>query len=196
MTDQAVAPAASSSEAVFGEVSKNWGWLLCLGILFVILGTIGLGRLFALSLAGAFSFGILMIIGGAAQFIEAVKCKGWKSLSYHVLIAVLYVVGGLFLIWNPLAAKLLLTWILGAVLICVGIIRVVMALQMRGTRSWIAPLLGGIISIILGGLILAKLPLSGLFVIGLFIAIELITNGWSYIFIALAARKANKAPAV
>jgi uncharacterized membrane protein HdeD (DUF308 family) len=196
MTDQAVAPAASSSEAVFGEVSKNWGWLLCLGILFVILGTIGLGRLFALSLAGAFSFGILMIIGGAAQFIEAVKCKGWKSLAYHVLIAVLYVVGGLFLIWNPLAAKLLLTWILGAVLICVGIIRVVMALQMRATGSWIAPLLGGIISIILGGLILAKLPLSGLFVIGLFIAIELITNGWSYIFIALAARKANKAPAV
>jgi hypothetical protein len=57
MTDQAVALATSPSEAVFGEVSKKWGWLLCLGILFVILGTIGLGRLFALSLAGAFSFG-------------------------------------------------------------------------------------------------------------------------------------------
>jgi uncharacterized membrane protein HdeD (DUF308 family) len=53
-------------------------------------------------------------------------------------------------------------------------------------------MLGAVISILLGGMILAQWPLSGLFVIGLFIAVELITNGWSYIFIALAARKANK----
>ena len=192
MTAQSVALGVSPSEAVFGDVSKNWGWLLCLGILFIILGFVGLGRLFALSLAGTLFFGVLIIIGGLAQFIEAVKCKGWKSLAYHVLIAVLYVVGGFFMIQNPLAAKLLLTWILAVVLICVGIVRVVMALQMRATEGWFVPLLGGIISIILGGLILVKWPLSGLFVIGLFIAIELITNGWSYVFIALAARRASK----
>ena len=192
MTAKAVASAATPSEVAFGEVSGNWVWLLCLGILFVVLGIIGLGRLFALSLAGAF-FGVPVLIGGAAQFVEALKCKGWKSLAYHVLIAVLYMVGGLFVIWNPLAAKLLLTWILAVVFLCVGIVRVVIALQMRTSESWFVPLLGGIISIILGGLILAKWPLSGLFVIGLFIAIELMTNGWSYIFIALAARKASKA---
>ncbi len=192
MTTQTVASAVSPSEAIFGDMSNNWGWLLCLGILFIILGVIGLGRLFALSLAGTLFFGVLIIIGGVAQFVEALKCKGWKSLTYHVLIAVLYMVGGFFMIQNPLAAKLLLTWILALVLVCVGIVRVVMAIQMRATESWFVPLLGGIISIILGGLILVKWPLSGLFVIGLFIAIELITNGWSYIFIALEARKASK----
>lgn len=191
MTAQAVAT-AGSPEAVFGEASKNWVWLLFLGILFIILGVIGLGRLFALSLAGAMFFGVLIIIGGMAQFVEAVKCTGWKSLAYHVLIGVLYMVGGVFVIWNPLAAKLLLTWVLATVFIMVGIIRVIMAFQMRDTGSWFVPLLGGIVSIVLGGLIMAKWPLSGLFVIGLFIAIELITNGWSYIFIALAARKASK----
>jgi uncharacterized membrane protein HdeD (DUF308 family) len=82
-----------------------------------------------------------------------------------------------------LAVKLLLTWILAAVLICVDIVRVFMALQMRAMGSWIAPLLGGIVSIILGGLILAKWPLSGLFVIGLFIAIEVISNRQSYLII-------------
>jgi len=193
MTAQA---AASAEEAVFGEVSRNWVWLFSLGILFIILGVIGLGRLFALSLAGALFFGILIIIGGVAQFIEALKCKGWKSLAYHVLIAVLYVIGGVFVIWNPLAAKLLLTWVLAAVLISVGIVRVVMALQMRAVGGWFVPLLGGVISIILGLLIMVKWPLSGLFVIGLFIAIELIINGWSYVFIALAARNSAKtAPA-
>lgn len=192
MTAQALESAASSSEAVFGELTKNWGWHLCLGIFFVILGTIGLGRLYALSLAGALFFGVLIIIGGVAQFIEAFKCRGWKGVVYHVLIAVLYVGVGFFIIQDPLAAKLLLTWILAVVFVCVGIIRVVLALQMRATGSWFVPLLGGIISIILGGLILVKWPLSGLFVIGLFVAIELIVNGWSYIFIALAARRAGK----
>ncbi|MEI7449742.1 MAG: DUF308 domain-containing protein [Desulfomonile sp.] len=192
MTAQAVASATSPSKTIFGEVSQNWGWLFGMGILFIILGVIGLGRLIALSSAGALFFGVLIVIGGAAQFIEALKCKGWKGVAYHVLIAVLYMVGGVFLIWNPLAAKLLLTWVLAAVLICVGIVRMFIAIQMRATGSWFVPLLGGIISIILGGLILVKWPLSGLFVIGLIIAIELIVNGWTYIFIALAARKASK----
>ena len=112
MTAEAVASTAGPSEVVFGEVSENWGWLFCLGVLFIVLGVVGLGRLFALSLAGALFFGVLIVVGGVAQFIEALKCKGWKSLVYHVLIGVLYVVGGLFVIWDPLAAKLLLTWIL------------------------------------------------------------------------------------
>ena len=90
---------------------------------------------------------------------------------------------------------MLLTWILGVVLICVGIVRGAMALQMRTTGGWFVPLFGGVISIILGGIILANWPLSGLFVIGLFISVELITSGWSYIFIALAARKAGKTAA-
>jgi len=51
-----------------------------LDVLFVILGVIGLGRLFAFSLAGALFFWVLIIIGGVAQFVEALKCNGWKSL--------------------------------------------------------------------------------------------------------------------
>lgn len=192
MSSQDVESVAQSQEAIFGELQKNWGWLLILGILFIILGFIGLGSLFALTLASAFFFGILIIIGGAAQFVEALKCKGWKGVAFHVLIAVLYVVGGVFVIQDPLAASVMLTWVLAAVLIFAGILRIVMAIQMRSAGPWVVPLLGGVISIILGGMILAQWPLSGLFVIGLFVAIELIVNGWSYIFIALGARNAAK----
>lgn len=183
---------AVDAQTVFGELGKNWIWLLLLGFLFLILGLVGLGRLFALTLAGALFFGVLIIIGGVAQFLEALKCKGWKGVAFHVLIAVLYVIAGVFVIGDPLAASVLLTWVLAAVLVGVGVLRIIMAIQMRSSGSWIIPLLGGIISIVLGGIILAQWPLSGLFVIGLFIAVELIVNGWSYIFIALAARSASK----
>lgn len=45
----------------------------------------------------------------------------------------------------------------------------------------------------MGAMIIAQWPVSGLWVIGLFVAIERIFNGWSYLFVAVAARKAGKA---
>jgi uncharacterized membrane protein HdeD (DUF308 family) len=193
MAAQTSTSAKNEQIAVFGAVSTNWRWFLYLGILFIILGIIALGRLFAFTLADDSFFGILIILGGVAQFGEALKCSGWKGLAFHVLIAVLYVFGGIFILRDPLAASVFLTWILGLVFIGVGIVRAFMAYQIRKTESWFVPMVGGVISIILGGLILAKWPLSGLFAIGLFIAIELIINGWSYLSIAFQARKARKA---
>ena len=54
------------------------------------------------------------------------------------------------------------------------------------------PLLGGIAALALGFMIIARWPVSRLWVIGLFVAIELIVNGWSCVFIALAAKEAGK----
>ena len=67
-----------------------------------------------------------------------------------------------------------------------------MGFQLKPAQGWYWPLVSGLISILLGIMILAKWPVSGLWVIGLFVAIELIFNGWSYVFVALAARKAGQ----
>ena len=74
----------------------------------------------------------------------------------------------------------------------VVLIAVFMALQHRGQSGWGWLVLAGLISIALGAMILAKWPMSGMWVIGLFVAIELIFNGWAYLFVALAARRAGK----
>jgi uncharacterized membrane protein HdeD (DUF308 family) len=83
---------------------------------------------------------------------------------------------------------------LAAGIILVGIFRVIMAIQHRGLPNWGWPLFSGIISILLGLVIAVRWPVSGLFVIGVFVAIELIIHGWSYLFLALAAKNAG-APA-
>jgi uncharacterized membrane protein HdeD (DUF308 family) len=67
-----------------------------------------------------------------------------------------------------------------------------MALQWRGFKSWVWPLIGGIVAIILGLMILTSWPISGFWVIGLFVSIEMIFSGWSYIIIALGAREMAK----
>lgn len=177
----------------FGEVSRNWGWLLALGILFVILGTIGLGMTFTLTVASVLFFGVLMLVGGGAQLVQAFQDKGWKSVIWHVLIALLYIGAGIIVVRNPVGASLLLTAMLAGALVAVGVVRIIMAFQLRGDSGWVWLLLGGIVTLLLGLMIFSKWPVSGLWVIGLFVAIEMIVNGWSYVAIALAARRAGKA---
>jgi uncharacterized membrane protein HdeD (DUF308 family) len=178
------------AQEVFGDVRANWGWLLALGIVFVILGFIGLGMTFAVTMASVLMYGVLLLIGAGAQFVDAAKCKGWKGIIWHVLIALLYAVAGIAVIADPLAASAILTLMLAGALIVVGLARAIMAFQMRAVRNWIWPLLGGMVTIILGGIIMANWPVSGLWIIGLFVSIELMVNGWSYIFVALSAKSA------
>ncbi len=176
----------------FGDLEKNWGWLLAFGLFSIVLGTIGLGMTFFLTELAIVFFAALLIVGGVFQLLDAIKCNGWKSTAWHVLIALLYVAAGVYMTLHPTLAAVSLTLLLGAMFIAVGLLRAIMAFQIKPATGWYWPLISGIISLILGGLILAEWPQSGLFIIGLFIAIELIFNGWSYLFIALAARAAGK----
>jgi uncharacterized membrane protein HdeD (DUF308 family) len=179
--------------AFFGDLKKNWGWLLGFGILSILLGTLGLGMTFGLTVVSVQLFGILLVVGGVFQLFHAFKCKGWKSTIWHLLIALLYVVAGVLMVVDPLLASATLTLVIAWILIAVGIMRGVMAFQLRPASGWYWPLISGIVSIALGSMIIAEWPASGLWVIGLFVAVELIFNGWSYIFVALAARKAGMA---
>lgn len=190
-SNEAVLPAAQ--RALFGEVQKHWGWLLALGLLCLILGTIGFWMTFGLTLASVLFFGVLLIVGGLSQLIQAFQCKGWKSALWHVLIALLYVAAGIIIIADPILASMTLTLMLAWILIAVGVFRIIIAFQLRPVNGWFWPLLSGLVSILLGGMIMAHWPVSGLWVIGLFVAIELIFNGWAYVFIALAARQAGRA---
>jgi uncharacterized membrane protein HdeD (DUF308 family) len=198
MTNNTASLEALLPAEVLGDLTRNWGWLLALGILLVVLGTIGLGMTFWLTLATVFIFGIFLLIGGVVQLFQAFKCRGWQSILWHVIIGILYVLAGVIIFGNPLMASTLLTLLLGGVLIGIGIVRIVMALQHRGFKNWVWPLIGGIAAMVLGLIIVMQWPISGFWVIGLFVAIEMIFSGWSYIIIALGARQLGKehAPAV
>jgi uncharacterized membrane protein HdeD (DUF308 family) len=149
---------------------------------------------FALTLATVLFFGALILVGGVLQLVQAFSCKGWKGVLGHVLIALLYIAAGILILKDPLLASGVLTLVLAGILIAVGVIRITMGIQHRkAATAWYWSVLSGIVSILLGGIIVVQWPVSGLWVIGLFVAIELILNGWSYVFVALGARKAGRA---
>jgi uncharacterized membrane protein HdeD (DUF308 family) len=177
---------------IFGALERNWGWLLALGILFLVLGMIGIGMAVALTVASLLVFGVLLVAGGVVQLVEAFKNTGWKSVLWHVLIAALYIVAGIIVFTNPVLASKVFTLMLAGAILFIGIFRVIMAIQHRGTSGWGWTLLAGLISIVLAVLIFQSWPVSALWLIGMFVAIDLIVSGWSYIFLALAARKAGQ----
>jgi len=195
MSESAIYPLPAEEVALFGDLKRNWGWLLAFGILSTVLGTIGLGWTASegLTLITVLFFGWLLIVGGGFQLVDAFYCKRWKGVLVHVLTALLYILAGYLIVQDPVLASATFTLIIAAVLIAVGVLRILMAIQHRGSAGWVWALLGGLISILLGGIIIAHWPVSGLWVIGFFVAIELLLNGWTSIFVALAARRAAKA---
>ncbi len=180
--------AVAGQDEIFGALKKNWGWMLALGIVMLVLGTIGLGMTALLTEVSVLYFGILLLIGSGIQFVQVFRGEGWKSRLWHLLIAFVYLAGGIAAITDPVIAGMTLTLLIAWALIVIGILRLFIAIQLRGTSGWVWTLLGGVVSIALGVMIMNQWPLSGLWVIGLFVAIEMIFAGWSQIMIALAAK--------
>lgn len=167
---------------------KGRGWLLALGILFLILGCLGLGMTVGLTLVSMFFFGILLIVAGISQIIECFKEAHWQGVLWHAFISALYVIGGIIVIYDPFLASAMITALLAGVLVIIGLSRFFMALSIRKEKGWGWVLLAGLVSTALGIMIFMHWPMSGLWIIGLFIAVQLIVDGWTYIFLAASKR--------
>jgi len=186
----------------------KWGWLLALGILMITLGVFGLGAAYWLTAAAVFWLGVMAIVGGIAHILDAFHHGKWKGLFWHVIIAAVYIIAGILLITTPVSAAFWLTLFLALSLAATGLMRIVMAFQIRGQGGiWLAVLLSGAVSIALGvmvyGMVMPPEPEalattegqlawigSWGWVIGLFVAIEFIMEGAALVSIALAARQA------
>jgi uncharacterized membrane protein HdeD (DUF308 family) len=182
-----------------GELRRSWGWYLALGIVLIVLGMIAIGSTFVMTIASVFFFGWLLIIGGVMEVIHAFWHKRWAGFFLDLLTGILYVVAGWMMVTNPAQSALLLTLVIAMFLVFEGVFRIVAALAARYPHwGWV--MFNGVISLILGVMIWRQWPYSGLWVIGLFVGIEMLLNGWSLVMLSLTARNlpdeasANKGP--
>jgi uncharacterized membrane protein HdeD (DUF308 family) len=158
------------------------------GIALVILGILGLGAVTLLSIASAIWFGAMIFVGGVIVLIDAFRQQGWKCRLLHLLIGALYIAVGVLTFMNPIVATASLTLLAGAALIATGVLRLIVAFQNKQLPSWGWIAFSGVLSLLLGGLILMRWPESSLWVLGTFFAVELIFQGWAEIALARAIR--------
>jgi uncharacterized membrane protein HdeD (DUF308 family) len=159
----------------------KWGWIVALGVVYLLAGFIALGSVVMATAASVLIVGVMMIIAGVAEVFSAFQVKGWGKFLLWVLLGVLYIIAGFVTFENPLLAAALLTLILGVSLVASGIMRIILAFGMKQETPWIWILLSGVITVLLGLLILAHWPVSSLYILGLFLGIDLIIAGAGWI---------------
>jgi uncharacterized membrane protein HdeD (DUF308 family) len=169
-------------------IRGHWAWLLALGIVLVVVGTLAVGAPFVASLATALALGALLVAGGIAQLIGAFWTRDWSGFFLMLLMGLLYVVVGLLFLNRPVSAIEALTLLLACSLIVSGVFRIIGSLLHRFPHwGWI--FFGGVLNLALGLMIWLQWPVSGLWVIGLFVGIDMIFNGWTWIMLALRLKK-------
>ena len=187
-SDTIIDPRAGSDTA---PLRAKWGWIVALGVVYLIAGFIALGSVAMATVASVLIVGVMMIIAGVAEVISAFQIKSWGKFLLWVLLGLIYVVAGFVTFQNPLLAAVLLTLVLGASLVASGIMRIILAFSMKRETPWIWVALSGVITVLLGVLILARWPVSSLYILGLFLGIDLIMAGASWVGIGLGLRRAR-----
>jgi uncharacterized membrane protein HdeD (DUF308 family) len=168
----------------------KWGWIVALGVVFLIAGVIALGSVVTATETAVMVVGIMMLMGGVAEIIAAFGVKSWGKFLFWLLLGALYVAAGVIAIMNPLLAAVYLTLMLGVALAVGGVLRIFLAFNMKGGGgpwAWVA--LSGLITFALGCMIIAQWPASSLFVLGIFLGIDLIFIGAGWITMGLALKK-------
>jgi uncharacterized membrane protein HdeD (DUF308 family) len=181
----------SSGKSLTGvePLRAKWGWIVALGVIYVIVGVIALGSIVAATAASVFVVGIMMVIAGAVEVVNAFQIKTWGKFLFWVALGVLYIIAGFVAFENPLLTAAVLTLLLGAALAASGIVRIILAFSMQEGTPWIWVVLSGIVTLLVGLIILAHWPVSSLFVLGIFLGVDLVFAGASWIGIGLGLRK-------
>jgi uncharacterized membrane protein HdeD (DUF308 family) len=182
-------PASSLHRVGLEDVRNNRGWFLALGTVLMLFGIVAIGRTCLVTAFSVIFIGWMMVAAGVVQALHACwKERGWGGFFLDALTGILYVVVGFMIVANPAASAVTLTLMIAMFLLFDGIFRIVSAVAVRyPNSSWV--LLNGAVSVVLGYGIWRRWPLSGLWVIGLFVGIQMVLNGWSLVMLANAAKK-------
>jgi len=177
-------------ESIFAkEVKKNIRITIIAGAVLVFMGLFAMASPLIAGLSLAMMVGIMLILGGIAQLIFAIKTD--KGI-FNIILSVLTLLIGIYMIGNLDAALGSLTLFLAIYLFISGIFEIMMAFQIRPFKGWGWALFSGIISTLLGLMIWNQFPLSGVWAIGILIGIRLFFSGWTLLMFGLAARMLQK----
>lgn len=180
-----------SGISVAEKLKAHRGWLLVLGIAYVIFGWVAIGYPMAATIAVEMLVGYILIVAGLFSIVGAFFSGNWKNLALILLSGILYLIVGILLVTNLKEGVIALTLLLAAFLLVEGFFKITHAYQMKPAQNWIWILVSGVASVILGIMIWAEFPQSSAFVIGLLFGIYFLINGFSLIMFSFALKDAN-----
>jgi uncharacterized membrane protein HdeD (DUF308 family) len=176
------------------DASRHWGRLLAVGLALTALGFVGIVASTFFTLASVVFFGWLLSFAGAAVLLHAFSAPRWTGVLLQLAMGALNLVVGAICIWQPLEGAAALTLLIAASLMVQGVFRLASAFASSvDGRAWLV--VSALVTLVLGGMIFSQWPAASLWVIGLFVGIDLLFYGSWLTSLALALRKAGAADA-
>lgn len=172
-------------------IAAHRRWFMFLGIALAVAGVLAIGFPLAGSLAVAIWAAIAFFIAGVGQVAHAFAARRWQGFTLGLLVGLLYLATA-FILWiNPMGGVVTLTVLLAAALVIDGVLRSILAFQIRPHAGWGLLLFGGLLGIVTGIMIFNQLPTSAVWALGLLLGVNLIFSGVSFAMLASAARPAD-----
>lgn len=175
-----------SLKDIQGLKEKWWGFLI-LGVLLSLLGIYVINHAVTATVFSVLLFGVLLICGGVIQIVESFWAHRWSGVLLSLLIGVLYLVAGFLCAARPGVSAVSLTFFIAAFCFIAGLFRMIASLWYR-FDNWGWFFFNGLVTFLLGWLIFADWPISGLWVIGLFVGIDMLLAGITWVVLALSVR--------
>ena len=143
------------------------------------------------TLAVTILFGWLFLVSGIVGLVTSFWMRHAPGFWWSLLSAVLGIVVGAMLLGSPLTGAFSLTLVLIAFFLIEGAVSIMFALdhkrELSGQWGWM--LMSGLVDLALAVMILAGLPSTAAWAIGLLVGINMIFGGTALIAMALHARK-------
>lgn len=172
-------------------IKKSTSWIIAFSIGLIILGVLAI---FMPGIASAFFtavIGWITLISGVLMIIQSFQSKPVRGFWLNLIVGIFYVIAGIYILLNLGAALLALTFAFGILFIVEGIFTSIMAFTNRsGHRMFWLVALNGIVTLILGIMVLNRFPYSALWLIGLYVGISLLMSGVSLLAAGLTTRRA------
>jgi len=172
---------------VLDAIRAHRGTFIALGVALIVAGVAAIVFPLIASIAAKLLFGWLMLAMGGLTLWHAFQTRRWESALWNGLIAVLLLAAGVYLAFFPLTGLVGLTLVLGVVFLMQGVFETMIALQNRARRGWGWLLGSGILSVGLGVLLIAGLPGTAVWALGLLMGLHFLTSGLSLVALARAA---------
>jgi uncharacterized membrane protein HdeD (DUF308 family) len=171
------------------EITSKKTWFYVVGSALVVLGVAAIAFPFLTTIAAKLFLGWLILIGGMLHVIHAFGLRQWSEFLLELIIGSLFIIVGGWLALFPLTGILTLTLLLALTFIIQGIMEAVMAIRLRPHPSWFWLLLAGLVAMAVGLMLIAELPSSATWAIGLLVGVNLIMSGLSHVFLPMAVRQ-------
>jgi uncharacterized membrane protein HdeD (DUF308 family) len=178
------------TENLLTAVQEHWQLLLAEGIILLILGLAAIVVPLVAGLVTTVFVGLMLFAAGIVGLVSTFRGSRVPGFWWSLLSAIAAIIAGGIMLWNPAVGLISLTTLLIAYFIVVGVLTIILSLQHRKELSgrWQWLLVNGILDLVIAGLIIAGVPGSFVWALGLLVGIDLVFSGSSLIAIALAAR--------